>query len=44
MRERVRELGGLFEIQSSKTGTTVRASVPFAEPAVDIARSAESAK
>lgn len=44
MRERVRELGGVFEIQSSNNGTTVRASVPFAEPAHDIARGAESAK
>lgn len=30
MRERVRELGGVLEIQSGSTGTTVRAIVPIA--------------
>jgi signal transduction histidine kinase len=30
MRERVRELGGEFEIDSSANGTTVRVSLPIA--------------
>ena len=31
MRERVRELGGHLEVQSSETGTTVTADIPVAQ-------------
>lgn len=43
MRERVRELGGTFEIQSGKHGTRVSATVPFQQPAPNMAKSAELA-
>jgi len=43
MRERVRELGGTFEIQSGKQGTRVSATVPFQQPARNMAKSAEIA-
>ena len=33
MRERLREVGGLLEISSSRGGTIVRATLPFASPA-----------
>ena len=33
MRERVRELGGTFEIRSDRTGTAIRASIPLASAA-----------
>jgi signal transduction histidine kinase len=35
MRERVRELGGRLEIQSDKTGTVVRATLPMVKPTAD---------
>jgi PAS domain S-box-containing protein len=43
MRERVRELGGTFEIESGKQGTRVSANVPFQQPARNMAKSAEIA-
>jgi PAS domain S-box-containing protein len=44
MRERVRELGGLLDIQSDKNGTIVLARVPFQDARSAIATKAESAK
>jgi signal transduction histidine kinase len=35
MRERVKELGGIFEIRSGKTGTRVKAVVPVSQPTSD---------
>ena len=32
MRERLKDLGGTLEIQSNRKGTTVRATIPIAEP------------
>jgi two-component system, NarL family, sensor kinase len=32
MRERVRELGGTLEIQSSENGTSIRAALPIVSP------------
>jgi signal transduction histidine kinase len=33
MRERVRKLGGLLEVRSNKTGTTVHVTLPLASSA-----------
>jgi PAS domain S-box-containing protein len=41
MRERVRQLGGVFEIQSGKDGTTILATVPFQKTAAQTTKSAE---
>jgi signal transduction histidine kinase len=43
MRERIRELGGSFEIQSGTQGTTVLAAVPLTQSSSYIVKSAESA-
>jgi two-component system NarL family sensor kinase len=32
IRERVKELGGVLEVQSSKKGTAIRVTIPIAEP------------
>ena len=42
MRERVRQLGGNFEIQSSERGTVVRAAIPL--PATEVASAGKAAQ
>jgi signal transduction histidine kinase len=41
MRERVRQLGGVFEIQSGRDGTTILATVPFQQNAAQTTKRAE---
>jgi signal transduction histidine kinase len=36
IRERVKELGGSFDVQSSKKGTTLKVSIPIAEPVENV--------